>query len=320
VRKLLFIWAGLVLCGLLGGISHADTFELADGQTLTGDVVSFNEEGIIFRLPDEKYSDRIAWGKFSQTDLRKLHQNPRMTQFVEPFIEITEAERLRQAEIRMNPVPRLSRPEPRSLIASMFSSGIGVLALLLLYAANIYAAYEVAIFRAQPVALVCGVAAVLPFIGPIIFLSMPTRMPPAEADPTEATGTPAQIFAVVPPPGSETAAAAAQSGGVRLAQADPGAASAAGIPPTQTFQRGAFTFNRRFFETKFPGFFGMVRRDAEKDMVIAIKAARGQYVCNRITRIAANDMHVQVQKGSASEEVMIPFSEIQEIQLKHQDA
>jgi hypothetical protein len=28
---------------------------------------------------------------------------------------------------------------------------------------------------------------------------------------------------------------------------------------------------------------------------------------------------VQVQKGQASEEVMIPFSEIQEIQLKHKD-
>jgi hypothetical protein len=31
-------------------------------------------------------------------------------------------------------------------------------------------------------------------------------------------------------------------------------------------------------------------------------------------------MHVQVNKGHASEEVMIPFSEIQEIQLKHKDA
>ena len=30
------------------------------------------------------------------------------------------------------------------------------------------------------------------------------------------------------------------------------------IPPTVTYQRGQFTFNRRFFETKFPGFFGVV--------------------------------------------------------------
>ncbi len=92
------------------------------------------------------------------------------------------------------------------------------------------------------------------------------------------------------------------------------------LPPTTTFQRGQFTFNRRFFETKFPGFFGVVRRDADKDMVLVIKSARGQYVGQRISRIAANDLHLQVQRGPASEEVMIPFQEIQQIQLRHKDA
>ena len=79
-------------------------------------------------------------------------------------------------------------------------------------------------------------------------------------------------------------------------------------------------FNRRFFETKFPGFFGVVRRDAEKDMIIFIKAARGQYIAERISRISANDIHAQVRKGQASEEVMIPFTEIQEVQYKHKDS
>jgi hypothetical protein len=55
-------------------------------------------------------------------------------------------------------------------------------------------------------------------------------------------------------------------------------------------------------------------------MVLLVKAARGQYVCNRITRIAANDFHVEVHHGHASEEIMIPFQEIKEIQLKHKDA
>jgi hypothetical protein len=39
-------------------------------------------------------------------------------------------------------------------------------------------------------------------------------------------------------------------------------------PQTEVFQRGQFTFNRRFFETKFSGFFGMMRREADKDMVL----------------------------------------------------
>jgi len=91
-------------------------------------------------------------------------------------------------------------------------------------------------------------------------------------------------------------------------------------PATTTFQRGQFTFNRRFFETKFPGFFGVVRRDADRDMLLVIKAARGEYAGERISRIAANDLHLEVKKGEASHEVMIPFQEIQQIQLKHKNA
>jgi hypothetical protein len=92
------------------------------------------------------------------------------------------------------------------------------------------------------------------------------------------------------------------------------------IPPATTFQRGQFTFNRRFFETKFPGFFGVVRRDADKDMILIIKSARGEYHGERISRIASNDLHLEVRKGDASSEVMVPFQEIKEIQLKHKDA
>ena len=79
-------------------------------------------------------------------------------------------------------------------------------------------------------------------------------------------------------------------------------------------------FNRRFFETKFPVFFGVVRRDAEKDMLIIIKAARGEYQIERISRISANDLHAQVRKGHATEEIMIPFTEVQEVRLKHKDS
>jgi hypothetical protein len=55
-------------------------------------------------------------------------------------------------------------------------------------------------------------------------------------------------------------------------------------------------------------------------MVLLIKSSRGQFLGHRISRIAANDLHLEVQKGQASEEVTISFIEIQEIQLKHKDA
>jgi hypothetical protein len=64
----------------------------------------------------------------------------------------------------------------------------------------------------------------------------------------------------------------------------------------------------------------MLRKEADKDMVMVIKSARGHYTSQRISRIASGDLHIQVQHGAASEEVMIPFQEIQEIKLQHKDA
>jgi hypothetical protein len=143
---------------------------------------------------------------------------------------------------------------------------------------------------------------------------------PAEAAPA---ATPA-AGAAAPAHGEEAlnpmqAEGVAHPAGLKL-HTDPAAAAAASsaLPEPVIFQRGQFTFNRRFIETKFAGFFGVVRRDADKDMVLLVKSARGLYVAERISRIAANDMHLQVRKGHATEEVMIPFQEIQEIRLQHQ--
>ena len=107
--------------------------------------------------------------------------------------------------------------------------------------------------------------------------------------------------------------------GLSLAAASKQEAASAQTQP-QTYTRGEFTFNRRFFETKFPGFFRMVPSEAEKDLVIVIKAVRGEYVGKRISRISMNEMHLQLQSGNASAEVMLPFVEIQSVQIRHKDA
>lgn len=322
MRKFQFICLWLLLCGWFVGTTRADTFQLAEGRTLTGDIVagSANDAGLQFRLADGSY-ERVAWTSFSQEDLKKFAQDKKLASFVEPFIEVSQEERLKRTEVKLNDVPRLERPSSHSLLGAMFSSSVGAFVLLLLYAANIYAAYEISIFRARPFALVCGVSAVLPLIGPILFLSLRPPLKPSQEGEVLAE-EPAQTFNVPKAPGSESSGettAEDHAGGLRIAHAEAGAAAGEKFK-AQVFQRGAFTFNRRFFETKFPGFFGVVRREAEKDLVLTIKSARGEYTCQRVTRIAANDVHVQVQKGPASEEIIIPFSEIQEIQLKHKDA
>jgi hypothetical protein len=315
---------GVVVCGLMSGVLEGETFTLNDGRTLTGEVLgsSANDIGVKIKVGENQY-EQVSWASFSQEDLKKFMANKKMEPLVEPFIEVQREQQLKKTEVDLKPAPRLDDRSTRagSLLGAMGSSGLGLFILLLLYAGNIYAAYEVALFRAQSPALVCGVSAVAPVIGPIIFVSIPTKLPPAQ---TWVAPPEPSAEAAVAATGAETVnpmqvAGAEHPTGLKLAHTEPEPAKPV-LPETITFQRGQFTFNRRFFETKFPGFFGVIRRDADKDMVLVIKAMRGQFVGQRIARIAANDLHLQVQRGGASEEVLIPFSEVQEIQLKHKDA
>jgi hypothetical protein len=224
---------------------------------------------------------------------------------------------------------RLKQVPPQSLFGALFTSSVGIVMLLLIYAANIFAGYEIAAFRERPVGMGIGLAAVVPIIGPIILLSMPRPPPPAPTEeelaaaaaPVEAEPQRFTVPGMAPQPAAEPVSAAEPQEQIQIV-----AGGFSGAPPpkdssqTQVFQRGQFMFNRRFFETKFPGFFGVVRRDADKDMLLVIKAHRGEYVAERISRISANELHVQIRTGHATEEVTIPFTEIQEIKFKHKDS
>jgi hypothetical protein len=309
VRKILWTISGFWLCGLLVA-AGADTFQLTDGTSLTGDIVTFNDNGITFRTADDNYTN-VMWTKFSQDALKQLGKNPKIKPLVEAFIEVPASERPKKPEIKIQTVTRLELPPKQSVIGALFSSPVGLFILFVIYAANLYAGYEIAFVRARPIALVMGVAAVLPILGPIIFLSLPTFV--AAAPVVEEAPAEAQAFTV---PG-QAAPAAAEPGGVHIAEAS---WQKPAHPEPQIFQRGQFTFNRRFLETKFSNFFGMTRREVDRDMVLTVKAASGTFVVQRISRIAANDAHFEVVQGAARREIMIPFADIQEIQLKHKDS
>jgi hypothetical protein len=128
--------------------------------------------------------------------------------------------------------------------------------------------------------------------------------------------------AAPPPPeptsplGGGKPATAGAGGGLSLAAAAAKAGGSGQALP-QVFSRGDTTFNRRFFETKFPGFFRVVPGEAEKDLVLDIKVVRGEYVAKRITRISSNEMHVQVLNGG---EVLVQFAEMTTVTLRHKDA
>lgn len=315
MRKFNSIGLALCLCVWLAPLAGAETYQLLDGTSVTGEVVlPARPEGVNIRTAPSTYQF-IGWTNFTQTALQELVKNEKIAPFAEPYVEITEADRLKKTEVEIKLPPRLERPPAGSLLGALFKSSVGIFTLLLIYAANLYAAQSIAVVRAYPPLMVCGIAAVAPFIGPVIFLCLPTRMEKRAEEiveeeplPEAATGDHASM--------ADVPAGEAHSG-LHLARPE---AAATSLPPTQAFQRGQFTFNRRFLETKFPGFFAVVRREAEKDLLLLIKSARGEFTVNRITRIAANDLHVEVRKGTATSEIQIPFAEIQEIKLKHKDA
>jgi hypothetical protein len=286
---------------------------LTDGTAVTGDVISFNDNGIVFRLNVDQYSQRVPWTKFTQDALKLLANNPKVRPLAEPFIETPPPSRVKKGEIKVHEVSRLELPPKQSLFGALFSSSVGLVVLLLIYVANIYAAYEIAACRAQPIALVMGVAVVLPVVGPVIFLSMPKRVAPTEAAASQPAAAP-HTFAV-------GGAAAPAAPGIHIVDASWHAAAPAAAPSeVQTFQRGQFTFNRRFFETKFSGYFAVIRREAEKNTVLTVKTGRAQYVVERITRIATNEMHVDVGLSAVKNEIMVPFADIVEVQLKPKGA
>ena len=305
MHKIFWIISGLWICGLLA-VARADSFQLADGSSVSGNIVTFNDNGLMLRTSNDSYTN-LLWTKFSQDALAQLGRNPKIKPLVEPFIEITPVKRAQKTEITIREdISRLKLPPKQSLFLAFFSSPVGFVVLLLLYIANMYAAYEVAIIRTHPIGLVMSVAAVLPVLGPSIFLSL---LPRTDADQSAISSHPAVK--------SETFALPGAAGGIHIIEASWQKTSAHHEP--QIFQRGQFTFNRRFFETKFSNFFSAIRRETDKDLVLVVKTARDKITVQRITRITSSDVHFEVLQGTVRREIMTPFSDIQEIQISYKD-
>jgi hypothetical protein len=296
---------------------------MEDGTTLTGEIITFNGSGIKFRLDNDQYTDMIPWTKFSQAGLQTLVQNPKSRAYAEPFLELPPVQKVHAADhIKLREVSRLDRPAPQSLLGALAASSVGKLLLLLIYAANLYAAFELAACRARPVPVVMGLAAVLPVLGPFIFYLLPSMQQgePAESAPEPEGQEPAP--AGTPPAPGTPPATGAPSGteaptleGIQIAAIAP-APSIKLAPVDQVFKRGQFTFNRRFFETKFAGFFPAVRSETDQKLDLIIKLPQGIFVVQRIASIAMNDVNLEILQDEQTQVIQAPFADILEITLK----
>ncbi len=309
----------VVLSGLIWLLPDgavATEFKLKDGTVHNGTPLKPGEKGIIIKLDSGAFTPTIAWEKFSQEALKELVKNPKAKAFAEVLIEIPPEE-MKEEPDQSAPIAKAKPPivvkefpspgrlaTKTGLIGAMFGTKIGFFILMVLYVGNMFAGYEVAIYRNRPVALVCGVAAVAPVIGPVIFLCMPYNRPPAEEE------QPMEAPEVEEAPPEE------------IVEESPveGAASAEPAKPAPViFKRGEFSFNRRFFETRFSNFFKVMPSEAEKNLVLAIKCAKGEFVGKRISKISATELSLQLFTGGASSEEPILFNDIFEVQVRQKD-
>jgi len=303
-------------------VATAGSFPLTDGTKIVGTLDSIADKGVIFTLDSGELSSRIEWDRFTPEALQELMAEAKTDNDrarVEPFIESIPQPVPKPKEIVIKPVQWPDRPKRGEGIFALFSSPVGWLFILVLYGANLFAAYEVCVYRRQRASTVCGLAAI-PFFGvlsPIIYGAIPTQLPPPENDapaaPAEEAAMPQAAVAVA------SAATPAEAPGAPASPGAPPTAPAPALPEPIVFQRGEFSFNRRFFETKFAGFFRVIPTEAEKDLVLRIKSSRGQFVGRRISRITPNELYLEIVKNNVSADEMIPFAEIAEVQIRHKD-
>lgn len=306
MRKFL-IFFGLWLV-LAARVFAAETLTLTDGTSVSGDIVKSDEVGAMIHTTADNYTT-IPWPQFSQDSLKHLAGDPKYKPLVEWFIQPTAAELPAKPKITVNYEQSVKLPEHPSVLGGMVGSSLGLFILLLVYAANLYAAFEVAVVRGKPAALVIGVSAVLPIAGPIIFLSQPVKTASQE-EPVPEEAAPG---AAAPAPGSATPAPGHED--VQIVSASWQGSQEEKKPQPQVFSRGKFTLNKRFIETKFAGFIGEPKGDA-KTFSMQIKTLKGILSVECLKQVAAAEMIVETPSG----QLTVAFGDIQEIILNPKPA
>lgn len=303
MRRLFGWFVALGVC-LAAVMATSAQFKMADGAVIEGELVAPNDEGTVIRRASGGLTGRIPWDRFAQETLQEFTNNPALAGFVEAYIDYPEPPEEERVEIPVHDPPGLLERSPkRPRFWAAYGTPAGWFILLVLFAANLYAAYEVAIYRNYPPAAVIGTSVILPILGPILFLCMPTREVRTEPEyeaPPEPELTPAQ-----------EAAAAELAAGSGLALGTAGKKSSGSAVQAVTYKAGDVEFNRSFFERTFPQFFRLTRSDGES--VLSVRSAKGEVVATRISRISSNEIGLMTQKG---QEVQVRFGDISEVSLK----
>ncbi|MBT5926610.1 MAG: hypothetical protein HOH33_08335 [Verrucomicrobia bacterium] len=293
------------------GAAETHTFVMENGNIIEGNVATMDEESLVIRKKIGDFAPRTDLVFLSQDTLKWLKEDPKYAEFVDPFIELPEDE-IHPPVINVRQPERMERPDGKTTFFSTLTTPIGFLLLFAFYGGNLFAAYEIAVFRGRPVALVCGLSAILPVIGPILFISLPGIENASQYD-SEPISDDGGAVPEAPAP----AAPVAPSGkpGLGLAKGAGPAAAAGGGLAGAVFSKDDTNFNRSFIETKFTEFFRVVPSASIRNLVLVFKTVKREYVATRITRISGSDLHLKLQQGS--KEVSLSFGEIIRIEVRN---
>ena len=297
---------------------------LTNGDIIEGTVADVDQNGIVVRRDIGGFAQRANWMQLTQQSLKKIRRlgqvDPKRYRgaaaYAEPFIEPDESEMERN--LLPGPVKGLVPPalpssvEVSSKVAAFGSvGGLGLLVAIAL--ASMMAGLGVAAFRESNALLVAGVSLFLPVIGPILFLVKPKVEYEDEYDEDEEyeyeeAETPAGAT-MTDTGGGAVAGMIPKAKKMSFAQAGP---RKAGLKP-QSWKRGEIRFDRSFFQNNFPNYFKTVLGAAERELVLALKTGKREYIGQRIKRISGTDIHMELLNGK---EQKISYSEIGTVDLR----
>ena len=327
--------AAIIRRGGRGGNAKArqlagDGISLTNGDILNGEVADVDQNGIVVRVKIGGFSRRANWMQLTQESLKKIkllgETDPKRygvrinrqwvsaDQFAEPFIEPDESEMERN--LPPGPVRGLVEPEVPSSVQvtskmAAYGSGGGIGLLVAIAIGSMVAGLGVAAFRESNALLAAGVSLVLPIVGPILFLEKPkVEYEDEDEDEYEYEEAEAPEGATMTDTGGGAMAGMLpEAKKMSFAQAGPKQAAA----KPQTWTRGDTRFDRSFFQNNFPNYFKVVLGAAEREMVLALKTGKREYVGQRIKRISGTDVHMELLNGK---EQKISFSEIGTVDLR----
>ena len=242
--------------------------------------------------------------------LESLKDHPKAKKFVEPLIMPPPEEgALKQAKaaIKLNPsqMPLFPTDVKRGWLTAL-TSPPGLVFLALLYLANLYTAFEIAKFKWRPATLVCGLSAVLPVIGPIVFLVLPRYYAPEVEDATKMHS-------------AEMHLAVTESSGPSLVKQMGIARTGANVHVDDTvggprsFTKADYTFNRRFLEGQLGAFLKPELTGPDAGLVLDVVHARGTTLCQRIARLTMSDV---VFLDASGKEVPVEYADLKEIHVR----